>query len=197
MSLMGTRVRRVEDQRLLTNGGRYLADLEGAGAAHAVFVRSTMAHAAIRSIDTSEARRAPGVLGVFTLDDLGLPPVADPDISAMFTVAITRPWLADGVVRFVGEPIAVVVATTHAEGVDAAALVVVDYEPRPAVVDVESALAADAPLLFPDAGTNVVSLVGEASDDDAFFAECEVVVRQRIVNSRVAACPIETRGAIS
>ena len=194
---MGTRVHRVEDRRLLTSGGRYLADLVAVGAVHAVFVRSTMAHATIRSIDTSDARRAVGVLGVFTLDGLGLPPVGDPDISAMFTIPIVRPWLADGVVRFVGEPIAVVVATTQAEGVDAAALVVVDYDPLPTVVDVESALATDAPLLFPDAGTNVVSLMGEASDDDSFFGACEVVVRQRIVNSRVAACPLETRGAIS
>ena len=155
MSLMGTRVHRVEDQRLLTSGGRYLGDLDVAGAVHAVFVRSTMAHAAIRSIDTSDARRAASVLGVFTLDDLGLPPVADPDISAMFTAPIIRPWLADGVVRFVGEPIAVVVAMTQAGAVDAAALVVVDYDPRPAVVDVESAMGADAPLLFPEAGTNV------------------------------------------
>jgi carbon-monoxide dehydrogenase large subunit len=197
MSLMGTRVHRVEDQRLLTNGGRYLDDLDVAGAVHAVFVRSTMAHAAIRSIDTSDARRAAGVLGVFTLDDLGLPPVADPDISAMFSAPIIRPWLADDVVRFVGEPIAVVVATTRAEAVDASALVVVDYDPRPAVVDVEAALASDAPLLFPEVGTNVVSLMGEASSDDDFFAGCEVVVRQRIVNSRIAACPLETRGAIS
>src|SRR5687768_1572623 len=154
MSLMGARVQRVEDQRLLTSGGRYLDDLDVPGAVHAVFVRSTMAHAAIRSIDTSDARRSAGVLGVFTLDDLGLPPVADPDISAMFTAPIIRPWLADGVVRFVGEPIAVVVATTHAEAVDAGALVVVGYDPRPPVVDVESALAADAPLLFPEVGTN-------------------------------------------
>jgi len=194
---MGTRVQRVEDQRLLTAGGSYLSDLAMAGVAHAVFVRSTMAHAAIRSIDMVDARRAPGVLGVFAFDDLALPPVADPDISAMFTAPIIRPWLADGVVRFVGEPVAVVVATTLAEAVDASALVVVDYDPRPVVVDVEAALAADAPLLFPEVGTNVVSAMNEASSDDEFFADCEVVVRQRIVNSRIAACPLETRGAIS
>ena len=194
---MGTRVQRVEDQRLLTDGGRYLCDLDVPGAVHAVFVRSTMAHAAIRSVDTSDARQAPGVVGVCTLADLASSPVADPDISAMFTAPIIRPWLADGVVRFVGEPIAVVVATTQAEAVDAAARVVVDYDPLPVVIDVESALAADAPLLFPEVGTNVVSLIGEASDDAEFFDGCEVVVRQRIVNSRIAACPLETRGAIS
>jgi len=197
MSLMGTRVRRVEDQRLLTNGGRYTSDLDVPGAVYAVFVRSTMAHAAIRSIDTSEAQQSSGVLGVFTLDDLGLPPAADPDISAMFSAPIIRPWLADGVVRFVGEPIAVVVATTQAAAVDASALVVVDYDRRSVVVDAESALAADAPLLFPEVGSNVISVVGAASDDADFFATCEVVVRHRIVNSRIAACPIEARGAIS
>ena len=137
------------------------------------------------------------MLGVHLFEDLALEPAGDPDISTMFALPIVRPWLARDVVRFIGEPIAAVVATTRAAAVDAAELVAVDYEPLPTVVDVEAAMRADAPVLFAGTGTNVVVSAGSWDDDPEFFADCEVVVRERIVNSRVAAAPLETRGAIS
>ncbi|CAB4766569.1 MAG: molybdopterin-dependent oxidoreductase [Actinobacteria bacterium] len=197
MSLMGTRVKRVEDARLLTAGGTYIDDVEADDAAHVVFVRATVAHASFCVTDRAAALAAPGVLGVHLFEDLALEPAGDPDISAMFALPIVRPWLARDVVRFIGEPIAAVVATTRAAAVDAAELVAVDYEPLPTVVDVEAAMRADAPVLFAGTGTNVVVSAGSWDDDPEFFADCEVVVRERIVNSRVAAAPLETRGAIS
>jgi carbon-monoxide dehydrogenase large subunit len=196
MSVMGTRVQRVEDPRLLRGDGRYLANLPVEGAAHVVFVRSTMAHARLRAVDTAEAAAQPGVVGVFTFADLDLPAAADPDIAALFLAPIRRPWLADGIVRFVGEPIVAVVAEDAVRATDAAARVVVDYDRLPAILDVAAALAPGAPLLFPETGSNVVAaLPGTA--DDAFFAGCDVVVRAEITNSRVAACPLEPRGAVS
>ncbi|HEV8295889.1 MAG TPA: xanthine dehydrogenase family protein molybdopterin-binding subunit [Acidimicrobiales bacterium] len=197
MSLMGTRVLRVEDPRLLRGDAQYLDDVRADGdAAHVAFVRSTAAHARLRAVHATDARAMNGVIGVFTFADLGLAAAADPDIGALFTAAIVRPWLADGTVRFVGEPIAAVVADTRAIAIDAAQRVVVDYDPLPAVVDADDALRPEAPLLFPDAGTNVVAAVPGAPTDD-FFADCDVVVRARVRNSRVAACPLEPRGARS
>ncbi len=190
MSILGNWVPRVEDPRLLTEGGRYVDDLRLEGAVHAHFVRAQLAHGEIRSIDVSEARRAPGVVTVLTAGDLGLGalPVMGPPQMA-------RPPLATDRVRFAGEPLAVVVAETRAQAVDAAELVGVDLEPLPAVVDPERALAGDV-LLFPEAGTNVCGGVAPGPDEEAdLFAGCEVVVRQRMVNQRLAPCPLEVRGA--
>src|SRR5688572_3345700 len=111
MSIFGNRVLRVEDPKLLTVGGTYVADLRAAeldGAAHVTYVRSTAAHATIASLDVTEARSAPGVLGVFSSADVDLAPLPPP--SPIFNQAMPRPLLADGVVRFVGEPIAVIVS---------------------------------------------------------------------------------------
>ena len=106
-----------------------------------------------------------------------------------------RPWLADGVVRFVGEPIAAIVSETPSQGADAAELVIVDYEPLEVLVDPEQALASDV-LLFPDAGTNVaVAMQLKAEGTTDLFDGCDVVVRQRVVNQRVAPCPMEVRAA--
>src|SRR4051812_29766836 len=135
MSVLGTRVRRVEDPRFLTEGGTYVADLDDprlTGAGWVTFVRSTIAHARLESIDVSEALEAPGVLGVFTAADLDLGPVGM-RIPGLLPDAMMRPWLAQGTVRFVGEPVAVVVTEAPHQGEDAAELVYVDYEPLPAV----------------------------------------------------------------
>lgn len=196
MSLMGTRVRRVEDRQLLTVGGIYIDDIDVA-AAHVVFVRATIAHARFTVSDLAAALAAPGVLGVYTLDDLALPPAPDPDIAAMFALPIVRPWLAQDIVRFLGEPIVAVVADSRRAAIDAAELVAIDYEPLPVVVDPERAMEPAAPVLFDGTGTNVVAANGDWDVDDAFFGGCDVVVRQRIVNNRVSAAPLETRGAIS
>jgi carbon-monoxide dehydrogenase large subunit len=187
MSVMGTRVVRIEDQKLISTGGTYLDDLREpalTGAAHAMFVRSPIAHARISGIDTSAALAAPGVLGVFTAADLDLARSED---------ATAEPWLADGVVRYVGEPVALVLTEERYQLADAAELIDVDYDPLPAVIDLDDALA-DETLLFPDAGSNVAQQHGSELADDT-FADCEVVVTRTIVNQRVAPAPLEVRGA--
>src|SRR5579884_2965401 len=138
MSILGNRVLRKEDPKFLTVGGSYVDDVRLEGAAHVAYVRSTMAHARITSVDTSEAERAPGVLAVYTSANFDLPPM--PPGAPFVNPAMSRPWLADGVVRYVGDVVAAVVAETRAEAVDAAELVMIDYEPLPVLVDPEAAL---------------------------------------------------------
>ncbi len=193
MSILGTRVTRVEDPALLTVGGRYVDDLAPADAVHAVFVRSEMAHAEIGGIDVSEARHAEGVVAVFTAADLELP--ADPPGMGMLNQQMLRTRLATDRVRYVGEPVAVVVATSLTAGIDAAGMVLVDYEPLPAVISPTESLA-DETLLFPDAGTNVAFAVPKATGDD-FFDDCEVTVDLVFRNHRLAPCPLETRATVA
>jgi len=194
MSILGNRVVRREDQKFLTSGGTYVDDLPLRDAAYVTYVRSTIAHARIGSIDVNEASAAPGVLTVITGADVDLAPV--PPVFPMMNAAMVRPWLATDKVRFVGEPLAAIVSETRAQGVDATELVSVDYEPLDAVVDLEA--AEHGALLFDDAGNNVAfdvsEMMGFAPTDD-FFDGCDVVVRQRIVNQRVAPCPLEVRAA--
>ncbi|HET6811556.1 MAG TPA: xanthine dehydrogenase family protein molybdopterin-binding subunit [Acidimicrobiales bacterium] len=204
MSILGNRVLRKEDPKFLTVGGSYVDDMRLEGAVHVVYVRSTMAHARISAIDTSEAERAPGVLAVYTAANCDLAPM--PPGAPFAPPAMARPWLADGVVRFVGDMVAAVVAETREQAVDAAEMVFVDYDPLPAVVDPEQALTGDT-LLFPDAGTNVaitmpkdlaaVGMMPEGERDESLFDGCDVVVRQRIVNQRVAPCPLEVRASVA
>jgi aerobic carbon-monoxide dehydrogenase large subunit len=194
MSLLGSRVLRTEDERLITAGGTYVdnvADERLAGALHVVFVRSPVAHGRILSLDTAEAAASPGVVAVLTAADLDLRPAAPPGLCPK---EMSQPLLADGVVRYVGEAVAAVVATAPAFAADAAELVSVDYDPLPAVVDVESA-ARDETVLFPEVGTNVACRFGPEGFDDALFEGCEVVVRQRIVNPRLVPAPMEVRAA--
>jgi carbon-monoxide dehydrogenase large subunit len=195
-SILGTRVLRVEDPEFLTRGAVYTDDLVDerlAGAVHATFVRSPVAHARITGIDASAAVAAPGVVAVLTADDLGEVPDQKP-MMPMYPAGMVQPLLARGVVRFVGEPVAVVLTDDRWSGEDAAELVAVDYDPLPAVVELRDALAGEV-LLFPEVGTNVVFAKERAEDDDDVFAGCEVVVAHQIVNQRVAAAPLEVRAA--
>jgi carbon-monoxide dehydrogenase large subunit len=193
MSVLGTRVKRKEDPAFLTVGGTYTADLRDArldGAVHATFVRSTMAHATIVQLDVTEARETPGVVDVITNADLVDFAAPKSGMPGFIPDEMARPWLAADTVRFVGEPIALVLTEEPYQGEDAAELVIVDYEPLPAVVDAESALTNEV-VLFPDLGTNVALDV--AGKDEIDVDASEVVIRQRIVNHRVAACPLEVR----
>ncbi|HLN06527.1 MAG TPA: xanthine dehydrogenase family protein molybdopterin-binding subunit [Acidimicrobiales bacterium] len=191
MSILGNRVLRREDPKFLTVGGSYVGDLEMPGAAYLSFVRSTVAHARIESVDVSQARNAPGVVAVYTNEDLGIAPL--PPEMVFLNQAMTRSPLASGVVRHVGEPVVAIVAETRGEGADAAELVIVDYEPLSVVVDPEEARGNEI-LLFPELGTNV-ALALDFGADETLFGDCEVVVRQRIVNQRIAPCPLEGRSA--
>jgi aerobic carbon-monoxide dehydrogenase large subunit len=192
MSMLGTNVLRTEDPALLTVGGRYVDDLPFDGALHAVFVRSTVAHGEIAAIDTSEAAAMPGVVAVLTGADLDL--TATPPGMPMFNKAMTRTRLATDRVRFVGEPVAVVVATSHNEAADAAEAVLVDIDPLPVVVSVHDALT-DQTLLFPAAGTNTVFAIPGSGAD--VFAGCDVTVELSFRNHRLAPCPLEPRAAVA
>ena len=199
MSILGTRVLRTEDPGFLTKGAVYTDDVQDerlAGACYVHFVRSTVAHAKIGNIDTSAAKDAAGVVAVFTGKDLaeaGVGP-ARPVMPNM-NQAMVQPLLALDVVRFVGEPVAVVVTEQPYQGEDAIELVDIDYEPLPAVVDMAAARDSDT-LLFPEAGTNVVVKFGdEANLSNDLFDGCEVVVSETILNQRVAPAPMETRAA--
>src|SRR5215470_7002016 len=207
MSILGTRVMRTEDPRLLTAGGTYVDDLrvpELAQAVRVTFVRSPIAHALITGIDVSAAREAPGVVAVLTvadMDDLPPPPPpeegAEPPPPGSEAAPLplgghwAEPLLAVDRVRFVGEPVAMVLTDETYQGEDAAELVSVDYEPLPAVVDFDSGLTSQS-LLFPPAGSNVPLTIGAADDDSAFDA-CDAVVEQTIVNQRLAPVPMEGR----
>jgi aerobic carbon-monoxide dehydrogenase large subunit len=189
VSILGNRVLRREDPKFLTSGGVYGDDLDGDGALWATYVRSTMAHATITTIDPSEALDLPGVVGVYTAADVELPPVA-PSMPGL-PEGMSRPVLASGVVRFVGEPVAVVLTERRYQGEDAAEALFVDYEPLPVVVDPEESLRGET-LLFPELGTNIAADFRGPLDDNLFDG-CEVVVTQRSMNQRVAPCPMEVR----
>jgi carbon-monoxide dehydrogenase large subunit len=194
-SIMGNEVIRREDPGILRGESRYVADtarLDLPDAVHVAFVRSTDAHASITSIDTTEAARAPGVVAVYTNADVGITD-RPPPMVGLLPETMPRPVLASGRVRYVGEPIAAVVAATYAEAVDAAELVLVETEPLPVVAGVDASRAADV-LLFPDAGTNVASAF-PAGDHAIDLSGCEVVVEHEILNQRVAPSPLEPRVA--
>jgi carbon-monoxide dehydrogenase large subunit len=186
-------VLRNEDESLLRGAGLYLDDLRF-GQVFAVFVRSTEASAGIRAVRTAAAAGAEGVVAVATAADLVVPPVRA-HASGLLPAVFDRPPLARGVVRFVGEPIAVVVARTLAAAVDAAELVEIDYEPAAVVVDTEAALRDDAPLLFPDHGTNLAFEFAHA--DAGALDDADVIVGGRFVNQRVAPAPMETYGVLA
>ena len=192
MGLTGTPVARVEDRRLVTGGGTFVDNLrvpELAGAAHVTFVRSPVAHARVRGVEVEAARAARGVLAVITAADLDVPP-AEP---ATGPAGMAQPCLAVDAVRYVGEPVAALVTDGWEWGEDAAGLVDVVYEPLPAVIGVNTALA-DQVLLFPECGTNLVLETGRLDDGD-LFAGCDVVVSRQLDNQRLAAVPLEPRCA--
>jgi carbon-monoxide dehydrogenase large subunit len=205
MSILGTRVVRIEDPRLLTAGGTYVDDLrvpQLTGAARVTFVRSHHGHALITGVDASAALAAPGVIAVLTYQDIndipppppppeGGPPPGSEAAPLPMGGVWQEPLLAVDRVRFVGEPVAMVLTDDSYQGEDAAELVSVDYEPLPAIVGAADALAGQT-LLFPGAGSNVV--VAHPAGDTAFDG-CDVVVSRDIVNQRVAPVPMEGRAA--
>jgi aerobic carbon-monoxide dehydrogenase large subunit len=190
-SILGNRVVRVEDARMLTEGGMYVEDVP-VKAAWVHFVRSMVAHGRIASIDVDEARRAPGVLGVFTGEDITLPPF--PHGQPILPPGCERPLVAKGKVRFVGEPVVAIVAETRAQAVDASELVVVEIEPLKPIVDVDDALA-DSTLIHEAIGTNVYARF--TSEKQADFSECEVVLKLQVVNQRINGAAMEPRSGLA
>jgi aerobic carbon-monoxide dehydrogenase large subunit len=189
MSILGTRVVRVEDPRFLTGAGTYIGNLSLPGALHLTYVRSTMAHARIVEIDATDALAMPGVVAVWTAKDIDLEPA--PPAHAFMNKEIRFPYIAIDTVRFVGDIVAVVVSTEKSLGVDAAETVIVDYDPLPVVLDLDESYKNKV-LVHEAAGTNVVLSFAEKSTED-IFADCEVVVELTIENQRVAPAPMEVR----
>jgi len=187
-SLLGNEVPRVEDPDLVRGRGDYVDDIAVEGVLHAAFVRSPFAHATFTVDDIETARAAPGVAGVFTASDLGL--------KASFLLMdvnplCRRPPLAVDRVRFVGEAVAVVVAESRAQAVDAVELVDVTYAPLPVVVDMEAALQPGAPQQFEKVAGNVAGGEREPEGAGDVLDDAEVVVRLRMENPRLAVAPME------
>jgi carbon-monoxide dehydrogenase large subunit len=195
---VGARINRVEDVRLLTGRGSYVDDVVRPGMLHAFFVRSPFARASIRGIDTADAAKAPGVRFVFTAADL------NGDVREQWHTAMgkespetPRPPLADDEARFVGDPVALVIAETRAQAEDAAELVAVDYAELPPVVDYTTAEQHDV-LVHADHGSNVVGeLAGRPLESLAeVFDGAAHVVHETIYQQAYVASPLEGRGLI-
>ncbi len=198
-TLVGSSVPRLEDERLLTGRGAFVDDFRLPGTLHAGILRSPEARARIRRIDTAAALAIPGVISVVTAADspmLRRPMpifVPHPELRA----AMYSP-LADGWVRFVGEPVAIVVAESRYLAEDALDAIEVDYEPMPPVVDMEVALAPGAPLVHEALGTNLAArLEYRIGDADAAFAAAAAVFRETLRIGRCSGQAIETRGLIA
>jgi aerobic carbon-monoxide dehydrogenase large subunit len=186
-SILGTSVVRVEDPALLLGAGTYIGNLAVEGLLHIAFVRSTVAFGHIVSIDSTEASRLPGVVAVFTSDDLALKPQHG---FMVLNDSVKRPPLAVGTVHFVGDAVAVVVAESKAQAEDAAQAVVIDYDILPAQVDMEAALHAEAPVQYPGMTSNLAAGFRDPAGASV-LADADVVVRCRIENQRIAVVPME------
>jgi carbon-monoxide dehydrogenase large subunit len=199
-------VRRREDLRFLTGRGTFADDCNMPGQAYASFVRSPVAHGALRGIDADAACAAPGVLAVFTGADLkaaGLKGIVARPLSGRVDMDpplhTPRPGLAQDVVRHVGEPVAVVVAETRAQADDAAALIALDIAERPAVTKIADAAAPGAPSVWDHAPDNVGNVwhLGDTAACDAAFAKAAHVTKLALHNNRILANPIEPRTSLA
>jgi aerobic carbon-monoxide dehydrogenase large subunit len=200
----GQPIRRNEDARLLTGQALFVDDVQLPGMLHVAFLRSNYAHARLRSIDVTAAKAMPGVVAVYIADDLGdywkpgpllvqPPPVADLVFNERTQVPLAR-----GKVCHAGEPIAVVVAESRYLAEDAAERIVVEYEPLPAVVDLEQALAADATLIHEDLRQNLNAHVIQRKGDYAQArAQADLLVRRRFTYDRGTAAALENRGIVA
>ena len=200
-AMVGARIRRREDPRLITGRATYVDDVRQVGTVYAAFVRSPHGHAKIVSIDTSAAKADPRVLAVYTGEDLHHAHGVKSSLPVAHKMADLKTpphyMLALDEVRVVGDAVAIVVATTAYAARDAVELIAVEYEVMPAVTDVEKA-AAGPPYVHASLGTNIAfTMPFAAGDTDKAFAEADVVVKQRIVNQRVAPVPIEPRSMVA
>jgi carbon-monoxide dehydrogenase large subunit len=195
-TMVGAKIKRREDPRLITGRAQYVEDIQLVGTLYAAFVRSPYAHAKISNVDVSAAKAKPGVFGAYSGADL---------VDAKFDVSVptaaelpglvkpAHPPLALGEVRFVGELVAVVVANDPYAARDAAEAVTVQYDELPAVVDLDKA-AAGGPYAHSGLESNIAyEMPIKVGDVDAAFAKADVIVKERIVNQRVVPCPMEPR----
>ncbi|CAN5773172.1 molybdopterin-dependent oxidoreductase [soil metagenome] len=214
--MVGARVRRKEDPRLITGTSTYVDDVRLPNILHAAFVRSQFPHGVLHGVDATAAAAAPGTVAVITGDNLshylattdtsarseesgeGNTPQMEAEVGVAISVPTTR-LLATGKVRFVGEPIAMVIAETRAQAVDAAELVEVDVEPLEAVTDVYAAMTEGSPLVYDNVERNICAVVGgkRGADVEAAFAIAAFTVSARIRCQRLSAVPIEPRAVLA
>ena len=197
-TLVGKRIRRQEDPRLITGTATYVDDIKMPGMHHACILRSPHGAAKIRSINIKPAQELPGVAAVFTGKDVeGVGPV--PCGASLPGLRVPpHAILAKDRVYFIGHPVAVVVATDRYIAADALDLIEVDYQPLPAVTDPEKAIAAGAPAVHPEWPDNTAFLYHqEGGDPEKAFKEAEVVVKQRITSQRLIPTAMETRGVVA
>jgi carbon-monoxide dehydrogenase large subunit len=196
MSAFGRSLPRVEDRPLLTGGGEFVDDIRLPGTLEAAFLRSPVAHGEIVALDAGPARALPGVRAAVTGRELPLgplqPPLATPDVYSP-----PRPLLAFAVVRFAGEPVAVVVAGSRYEAEDALEAIELDVRSLPVVADPRRALEAGAPRLHAHASNVIFETAVETGDVEEAFASAAVVVERVFRNPRYCATPIEPRGVIA
>src|ERR1700758_5477472 len=194
---VGRKLKRKEDPRLIRGISHYTDDIKLPRILHCAFVRSPHAHAEIRGMHTEKARTVPGVVGVFAAEDtagIGMVPCAIqmPDLKVP-----KHPVLATGRVRFVGEPVAVVVAENLYAARDAAELVEVDYEPLPVVTDMEKALSDDTPHVHEDFHSNrAFTHALKNGNIDSAFKKADRIIKQRMLNQRLAPIAMEARAVI-
>src|SRR5919206_2292833 len=199
--MVGQAIKRREDPQLITGRGNYLDDIKLPGMLHAAVLRSPYAHATIKSIDTSRAQAHPGVVAVFTGEDmLDINPLPCAWQAGGVKNNVNTPRaISAGTVRFAGDSVAMVVAEDRYIARDALDLIEVDYEPLPVVVDAKKATEPGAPQLHENAPNNIVMEweCGDKAKADAAIGSAEVVVKEHIVNQRLIPTPLETRGSIA
>ncbi|MEP0806128.1 MAG: xanthine dehydrogenase family protein molybdopterin-binding subunit [Chloroflexota bacterium] len=203
--LIGKRVVRNEDPRLLTGHAQFVDDVQLPGMLHAAFLRSEYAHARLLKVDVSKARAHPGVVAVFTAEDMGKdwfpgPPLVSPPPTVKDVIFHSRRQvpLAKDKVRHAGEAIAVVIAESRYIAEDAVEDIEVEYEPLPVVLDLEKALEPDSPLVHDDLESNLAArLYQKKGDYEAARQQADVIVRRRIVIERGAAAAMENRGIVA
>ncbi|HEX9095626.1 MAG TPA: xanthine dehydrogenase family protein molybdopterin-binding subunit [Candidatus Dormibacteraeota bacterium] len=196
--VFGSSIRRVEDPHLIRGAGRYVDDLRPAGCLHLVFLRSHLAHATIARIDLGAARQARGVVAAWSAADLkNLKPLQiEEGVDGM--ARPERGVLASGRVRHAGEAVALLVAESLTEARDALELIELDLEPLPVVTDMEHALQDDAPLLYPELGSNLAFRKDlKRGAVKRSFDQAGIVIRERLNNQRLIPAPLEPRGALA
>ncbi len=204
-ALLGSPIKRREDPRLITGQATYVDDIKLHGMVHMAVLRSPYGHARITKLATDEARKMPGVVAVYTAEDLkgavGNIAIAVPLGKIAEGMGVRGP-LAEGKVRFYGDPVAVVIADDPYTARDALDLIDIDYEPLPAAIDIEKAMEPGAPILYEEFDSNVAFSMHPPSDEmDQVFektrADGGVVIKQRLINQRLAPVSMETRGVVA
>ncbi|HVS47304.1 MAG TPA: molybdopterin cofactor-binding domain-containing protein, partial [Candidatus Dormibacteraeota bacterium] len=200
-TMIGAKIHRREDPRLITGRGRYVDDMKLNGMLHVGFVRSPYGHARIKSIDVTDAAKAPGVVAVYTARDFEGLLQGEMPVTISFVPDKKQPigwaFIAKDEARYHGEIVAVVLAREKSQAADATVLVSVDYEPLPAVVDLDKAVESKSPTAHTGIPDNIAwDMTVGAGDVDAAFADADVVVKQRILQQRLFPIAMEGRAVL-